>query len=92
MNLDQLGMLVGSATGYLTGFFAPYRPLFHAMVGGALGFVASLAGTIATWNGGPAYQAHWYPIALVILAFPQAWAGGWLRVRQLTAKTAVARQ
>ena len=68
---------------YLTAYLAPYRPMAHAMIGGALGFVASLTGAIATWNGGPAYQPHWYPVALVVLAFPQAWFGGWLRLRQL---------
>lgn len=76
-------IVYGVAASYLTAYLAPYRPIAHAMVGGAFGFLASLAGAIATWNGGPAYGPHWYPVALVILALPQAWFGGWLRVRQL---------
>jgi hypothetical protein len=73
----------GIAASYLTAYLAPYRPIAHAMVGGAFGFLASLAGAIATWNAGPAYGPHWYPLALIILALPQSWLGGWLRVRQI---------
>lgn len=73
----------GVAAGYLTAYLAPYRPIAHAVIGGMFGFLASLAGAIATWNGGPAYGPHWYPVALIVLALPQAWIGGWLRERQL---------
>jgi hypothetical protein len=61
-------VIYGVAASYLTAYLAPYRPIAHAMVGGAFGFVASLAGAIATWHAGPAYEPHWYPVALVILA------------------------
>jgi hypothetical protein len=73
----------GSAASYLTAYLAPYRPIAHAMVGGAFGFAASLTGAIATWNAGPAYGPHWYPVALIVLALPQSWLGGWLRARQM---------
>jgi hypothetical protein len=76
-------VIYGVAASYLTAYLAPYRPIAHAMVGGAFGFVASLAGAIATWNAGPAYGPHWYPVALIILALPQSWLGGWLRARQV---------
>ena len=76
-------VVYGIAASYLTAYLAPYRPIAHAMVGGAFGFVASLAGAIATWNLGPAYGPHWYPVALIVLALPQSWVGGWLRVRQV---------
>jgi hypothetical protein len=76
-------VVYGIAASYLTAYLAPYRPIAHAMVGGAFGFAASLAGAVATWNAGPAYGPHWYPVALVILALPQAWMGGWLRARQM---------
>jgi hypothetical protein len=86
---DQLLMLatayrvvIGVGASYLTALLAPYRPIAHALVGGAFGFMASLAGAIVTWNAGPAFGPHWYPIALVILALPQSWLGGWLRWRQ----------
>jgi len=76
-------VVFGIVASYLTAYLAPYRPIAHAVIGGAFGFVASLAGAIATWNGGPAYEPHWYPVALVVLAFPQAWIGGWLRARKV---------
>jgi hypothetical protein len=52
-----------------------------------IGFVVSLAGAIATWNGGPQFQAHWYPVALTLLAIPSAWVGGMIRVKQLREPT-----
>lgn len=64
---------------YLTAWIAPSRPIIHVMVLGSLGLIASLAGTIATWNQVAVYGPHWYPIALVILALPTAWLGGSLR-------------
>jgi hypothetical protein len=72
---------------YLTARLAPYSPLKHALVGGVIGFVVSLAGAIATWNGGPQFQAHWYPVALTLLAIPSAWVGGMIRVKQLREPT-----
>jgi len=74
--------IYGVAASYLTAYLAPYRPIAHAMVGGAFGFAASLAGAVGTWNAGPAYGPHWYPVVLVILALPQAWVGGRLRARR----------
>ena len=73
----------GVAGSYLTGLLAPSRPVGHAMVGGALGVVAGVWGAVATWNAGPAYATHWYPILLIVLTLPQSWLGGWLRERQL---------
>ena len=43
------------------------------------GLVASIAGAVAMWNFGP----NWYPLALVGLALPTAWAGGRLRLMQV---------
>jgi len=76
-------VVYGIAASYLTAYLAPYRPIAHAMVGGGFGFAASLAGAIATWNAGPAYGPHWYPVALIVLALPQSWLGGWLRARRM---------
>jgi len=68
---------------YIMARLAPDRPMTHALVGGFLGLVVSIAGAVATWNKGPAFGPHWYPLALIVLAIPQAWAGGRLRVMQL---------
>jgi hypothetical protein len=62
----------------------PGRPMQHALVGGVIGLVVSILGAVLTWNKGPAFGPHWYPVALVVLAMPQAWVGGKLRVMQLT--------
>lgn len=67
---------------YLTARLAPYSPMKHALVGGLIGFIVSLAGAIATWNGGPQFQSHWYPVALTLLAIPCAWVGGMFHLRQ----------
>ena len=39
------------------------------------GLAVSILGAAATWNQGPAFGPHWYPLALVVLAMPQAWGG-----------------
>jgi hypothetical protein len=73
----------GVAGSYIAARLAPSRPMFHAMVLGVLGFAVSILGAAVTWNKGPAFGPHWYPIALVVLAIPTAWAGGRLRLIQL---------
>jgi predicted MFS family arabinose efflux permease len=71
--------IYGVAGSYLTARLAPRNPMRHALVLGAMGLVASIAGAVTMWGYGPA----WYPLALVVLAMPAAWAGGKLRVMQL---------
>jgi peptidoglycan/LPS O-acetylase OafA/YrhL len=73
------------AGSYVIARLAPYKPMQHALVAGAIGTIVSLAGAVATWNGGPAYEPHWYPIALVVLALPCAWIGAKLCEKQLPA-------
>ena len=62
------------------------RPLRHALIGGAVGLVISLADALVTWNKGPAFGPHWYPLALIVLALPQAWLGGILQRKTDTFK------
>jgi hypothetical protein len=73
----------GVLSSYVTARLAPSQPMQHALIGGFIGLLASAAGAVATWNKGPAFGPHWYPLALVVLALPTAWVGGKLRVRQL---------
>lgn len=68
----------GIGGAYLTALLAPDRPMGHALALGCAGLVASVAGAVAMWNFGP----NWYPLALVGLAIPTAWAGGKLRLIQ----------
>jgi len=66
--------LYGVIGGYVTARFAPHSPMRHALVGGAIGFVLSTVGAIATinMNMGPG----WYPILLALTALPTSWLGG----------------
>ena len=66
------------AGGYITARLAPRRPLAHAVVLGVIGIVAGTAGAVAMWELGDL----WYPIALVLLALPSTWLGGWLFSRR----------
>lgn len=60
----------------LTARLAPQRPMKHALVGGVIGLVLASVGAAATWNKGPEFGPHWYPLALVATALPCAWVGG----------------
>lgn len=74
-------IVYGVLGSYLTARLALRAPMRHALILGAIGFVLSLAGTIAAirMDLGPS----WYPIALVLTALPCAWLGGTLyRTRQ----------
>ena len=72
------------AGSYLTARLAPNRPMLHALVGCIIGLAVSIVGAVVTWNMGPEFGPHWYPLALIILALPSAWAGGKLRALQLS--------
>jgi MFS family permease len=92
------GSLFGLATAYRTVFnilgcyiaarLAPRNPMKHALVIGAIGLVVSIIGAVATWNKGPEFGPHWYPVLLVVLCLPCAWIGGMLRERQLAGQPA----
>ena len=73
-------IVISVAGAWLTARLAPGQPMKHAMALGYVGVVLGLAGLIATWNLG--LGPRWYPIALVVLAIPQCWLGGWLYERQ----------
>jgi hypothetical protein len=72
-------ILYGIAGSYLTARLAPDRPMQHALALGAVGSVLAIVGVVVTW-GQPFVVGHeWYPIALVALAMPQSWLGGFLQ-------------
>ena len=71
----------GVAGSCLMARLAPNRPLQHALAGGVVGLVLSTVAAVATWNRGPEFGPHWYPVTLVVLAMPTAWAGGKLHGR-----------
>jgi hypothetical protein len=72
--------LYGVIAGYVVARLAPHHPMRHALIGGVAGLIVSIIGAAATWNRG--LGPHWYPVALIALAIPQAWFGGRLRVVQ----------
>ena len=78
--------LYSVAGSYVIARLAPDRPMWHAVVGGVVGLAVSISGAVVTWNQG--LGPHWYPLALVVLAMPTAWAGGGLRVMQLRPRSA----
>ena len=78
--------IYGVAGSYIAARLAPSRPMLHAMILGVLGLAASTAGAVVTWNKGAVFGPHWYPVALVVLAIPTAWAGGKIRLAQLRAR------
>jgi len=65
--------IYGVVGSYITARLAPYKPMKHALIGGAIGMVLATIGALTTWNKdlGP----HWYPVALVVGALPTAWVG-----------------
>ncbi|HET6176551.1 MAG TPA: hypothetical protein VFE61_06445 [Candidatus Sulfotelmatobacter sp.] len=76
----------GVVSSYILARLAPNRPMGHALVGGLIGLVVNIVGTVVTWNRG--LGPHWYPLALIALAMPAAWVGGKLRTTQLRGQPA----
>ena len=74
--------IYGVAGSYLTARLAPDRPMLHSLMLGVMGFVVSVIGAAATWNAEPSLGPKWYPVALIVLALPTAWAGGKIREMQ----------
>jgi hypothetical protein len=67
-------IIISVAGAWLTARLAPRNPMQHALMLGLVGVALGLVGVVATWNLG--LGPRWYPIALVVLAVPQCWAGG----------------
>jgi hypothetical protein len=82
-------MVYGVLGSYIIARLAPDRPMGHALVGGAIGVIVSTIGAVATWNSGPAFGPHWYPLALIATAMPCAWLGGKLRLIELRTSPAL---
>jgi hypothetical protein len=72
--------LYGILGSYVTARLAPNQPMKHSLIGAAIGTAIATIGAVATWNMnlGP----HWYPVALIVTAFPTGWLGAKLRILQ----------
>ena len=78
--LSSLSVAVFAIGGcYLAARMAPDRPLRHALVLGVLGLVFQLSMLPMTLGTVPA----WYLVGNLVLVMPYAYAGGWLREREL---------
>jgi hypothetical protein len=69
-------IVISIAGCYIAARMARDRPMSHALVLGVIGVVISAIGAAVTWNRGPAFGPHWYPLLLVVVAMPCAWIGG----------------
>jgi hypothetical protein len=83
-------IIISVAGCWLTARLAPGRPMRHALVLGGIGVLISTAGTVATWNNGPGFGPHWYPISLIVVALPCAWLGARLHTSRGAGRIAVA--
>jgi hypothetical protein len=68
-------VIYGILGGYIIARLAPDHALGLALFMGFMGFVVCTIGAVATWNRGPEFGPHWYPIALIVTAIPCAWIG-----------------
>jgi len=64
---------------WVTARLAPSRPMFHALIAGAIGMALAVLGAYFAWGKGPEFGPHWYAIAVALTALPCAWIGGKLR-------------
>ena len=80
--------IYGVLGSYVTARLAPSRPMMHVLILGAIGLAVSIAGVVVSWNHVAEFGPRWYPRALVVLAMPQSWLGGKLRLMQLGTRPA----
>jgi hypothetical protein len=74
------------AGSFVVARLSPNWPMRHALLSGVVGVLACTVGAVTTWDKG--LGAHWYPLALIAIAMPCAWAGGGLTLA--TSKSASA--
>ena len=75
-------LVYGILGGWMTARLAPSRPMAHSLVGAAIGTVLATVGAVLTWNKGPEFGPHWYPLALVVTAIPCGWLGAVIATRR----------
>jgi hypothetical protein len=74
--------IYGVVGSYITAALAPWKPMKHSLIGGAIGFVLSGLGVVGAVMEGPNMGPLWYPIALLIGVLPAAWLGAKIRIMQ----------
>lgn len=78
LSLSLISAVVYATVGcYLTARLAPSRPMWHALLLGALVLVFTVLNAAALWMR----AAMWYKLASLAVVMPCAWLGGWLAKR-----------
>lgn len=78
LSLSLISASVYATVGcYLTARLAPSRPMWHALLLGALVLVFTGVNASALWM----MAATWYKLASLAVVLPCAWLGGWLAER-----------
>ena len=72
------------AGSYIAARLAPNRPMAQALYPRCARANREHRGAAAMRNADSVIGHRWYPVALVVLALPPAWAGGRLREKQLS--------
>ena len=54
--------------GYVTARLSPERPRTHVMILTLVGTALATLGAITTWDKGPDFGPHWYPLSLIATA------------------------
>lgn len=75
-------LVYGIFGSWMTARLAPSRPMAHSLVGAAIGTVLATVGAVVTWNKGPEFGPHWYPLALAVTAIPCGWLGAVIATRR----------
>jgi hypothetical protein len=69
-------LLSAIGAGWITARLAASRPMFFAILLGAIGTAIALVGFIFAWAMSPALGPLWYSLLLVVTAIPCTWFGG----------------
>ncbi|HET9474419.1 MAG TPA: hypothetical protein VFO82_11025 [Steroidobacteraceae bacterium] len=69
-------VLSAIGAGWITARLAPSRPMYFAVLLGAIGTAIALLGLIFAWMLSPKLGPIWYSFLLVVSAIPCTWFGG----------------
>ena len=69
-------LLSAIGAGWVTARLAPSRPMYLAVMLGAIGTAIALLGVIFAWARSPDLGPIWYSLLLMLSAIPCTWLGG----------------